>query len=78
MVTQVVLNKRKNCIYFCKIIFIQAKSMGFVKTSGIYSKGPLMAEAITWLILYKLMWLPLSAYTYKHQFLSMGSSHLSS
>lgn len=52
--------------------------MGFVKTSGIYSKGPLMAEAITWLILYKLMWLPLSAYTYKHQSLSMGSSHLSS
>lgn len=60
------------------MIFIQAKSMGFIRTSGIYSKGPLMAEAITWLILYQLTWQPFSAYTHKHQSLSMGSSHLSS
>lgn len=44
--------------------------MGFVKASGIYSKGPLTAEAITWL--------PLRAHTLKHQPLSTGSSHLSS
>lgn len=37
-------------IFGKQIIFIQAKSMGFIKTSDMYSKEPLMAEAITWLI----------------------------
>lgn len=37
-----------------------------------------MAEGITWLIWYKLIWLSLSAHTHKHQSLSMGSSHLNS
>lgn len=75
-VTQVAFNKRKKTVSFFvkQIIFIQTKSMGFIKISGIYSKGPLMTEAITWLILYQLLWQPLSAYTYKHQSLSMGSS----
>lgn len=52
VMTQVAFNKEKTVPIFVKhIIFIQTQSRGFVNTSGIYSKGLPMAEAITWLIL---------------------------